>query len=108
MVHLNCIIKVRIQKTFSIENNMGFLKLKYVHVFSPNTIYPVVLKVHLCLTSVKKINKQKPQYIELGIVSGDYHVANREKKDCFWQRLSQKKSHGLFVSYSPPTSFFSL
>ena len=54
----------------------------------------------------KKVNKQKPQYIELGIVSGDYDVANREKKDSFWQRLSQKKSHGLFVSYSPPHFLF--
>ena len=48
------LLMLRIQKTFSIEDNMGLLKLKYVHIFFPNTIYPVVLKVHLCLTSVKK------------------------------------------------------
>ena len=101
------LLMLRIQKTLSIEDNMGLLKLKYVHIFFPNTIYPVVLKVHLCLTSVKKkTNKQKPQYIELGIIPCDYHIANRENKDSFWQRLGQKKSHGLFVSYSPPEKAF--
>ena len=102
MVHLNYIINVRIEKTFSVEDNMGLLKLKYVHIFSLNKINPAVLKVHLSLTSVKKINKQKPQHIELGIIPCDYHVANREKKDSFWQTLGQKKSHGFFVSYCPP------